>query len=1120
MSHTSQSALQFSPFHIPANVDLLYREEKMVALERRAVQVLRYLVEHHDRVVSKDELLEAVWPDTFISDGVLKRAVSQARRALGDVADKAKFIETYHGRGYRFVAKVERQAGAASAKPEPANQQEVLPPTVPPVAQSASQSMQSAAAAAARSIPATAVSSAPDYNQLAGRETEMAQLQADYRRTLEGVGQPVLLIGEPGIGKTQLAREFANRARAQGAACLYAQFFDYQASRLAPYEVFLDLIRSILGVNAGNREDCDLRVLARNHFGVALPEELFTDARINSQLQMSRVTGALMLDDASPYKTAPLNASNMARARSTGPLSTVPLSASPRGTGMLSGGSSRAVAPIGQCFIRASHHRPLVMILDDVQWADEASREVIGHLMRVLGREPLMIVCLARAEALLGIGSDSNSNFTDWIKRLASSRSYTTLTLKPLDEAASRAAIDAVFGGGISVPPADLQTLHRITSGNPYFLVEMLRLLVAEKAICFDSAQPNWQWRGIKDLSLPVTIVMAAQAKLDRLSDEVREMVESAAVIGDEFRIETLARVTGHSEDEIERLVLGGVRRGVLAELGVSTDNDVRFHHTTLRRVLYDALPLRRRKRLHLRAAQALEAIYAFEQDRVAEAISAHYEAATDWGKTFEWSIRAWQAASSRLSWSEAMIGIERAERAAKEMAQGSGSHLAPAERLKLLFAMGETNFAVGNLKESDALYNEAVLMARATNDRTAMATALLQQGQTRMSLALYQESVAVTELALELYRAMDDQEGAAMALLQLGGVEVRRGNYDAAIDLAQKSLEDVALNSQVAAIAFGLLGWARALQGHFTEGVPLLERALDYLSSVGDVQRRALLLRRSHWAELSRGRYEAAIDLAMRARDDAERLGDAAAEATMEMGIGQARLAQGLHNEAIEFLTRARERLHAVGDTHCEAETLWLLGRAQCELGDPQQARTLLEKALAMILEVGDRDDEFRILTDLARVSLGEGDAETALQFAENAQVIAEELNNRDALGTTLVEIARSLLPLARYDEALAAIERALALLEETESGERWRAYWAKAQILEAQNADSKDALTALSRTVGLLDDIRQQVSQDEPRFAAVTKSRCAPAQQFHAMLLRQGQTDKAQETALAWSL
>lgn len=1083
--------LLFPPFRIPGNIDLLYREEKIVALERRAVQVLRYLVEHHDRVVSKDELLEAVWPETFITDGVLKRAISQARRALGDVAEESKFIETYHGRGYRFVAKViaqnETLTEAKDARPEP-------PPVSPPIP--VMQSVRAAGVAAAPSV-APPVLEAPNYNQLVGRETEMAQLQGDYRRALEGMGRPVLMIGEPGVGKTQLAREFANWARAEGAVCLYTQFFDYQASRLAPYEVFLDLLRSILGVNAGNREDCDLRILARNHFGVSLPEELFTDARVNSQLRLSGTTGALRLDDIPARKTGPLNL--------------------PRSTGALSSGISRPVMPISQCLIRASHHRPLVLILDDVQWADEASREVIGHLMRTVRSEPLLLICLARAEALSGVGT---GGFAEWLKQLAGYRSYITLTVNPLAEAASSAAIEAVFGAQIAVPPADLKRLHAITGGNPYFLVEMLRLLVAEKAVCFDpKASPIWQWRGIKDLSLPVTIVMAAQAKLDRLSDEVRAIAECAAVVGDEFRIDTLALMTGRGEDEIERLVMEGTRRGVLAERGVSADNDARFYHNTLRRVLYDALPPRRRKRLHLQAAQAIESIYMFEPDRVAEALSAHYEAAGHWEKAFDWSIRAWQAASSRLSWSEAMICIERAEHAANAMEQASGNHLVPAERLKLLFAFGETNFALGNLKESDTVYGQAIALARSLSDRAALAMALLQQGQTRMNLSLYQESAAVTEQALELYRATNDQEGAALALLQLGGIQVRQGNYEAAIALAQQALEDVALNSQVAAIAFGLLGWARALQGHFTEGVPLLERAIEYLSSVGDVQRRALLLRRSHWAELSRGNYETAIELATRARDDAHRLGDVTNEAKMEMGIGQARVEQGLYAEGIEILTRAKERLHTAGNTHCEAETIWLLGRAHCESGQLTEARKLLEKALEMILEVGDRDDEFRVLTDLTRLALAEGNGKEALQFADSATVIAEELGNRNGLGALLAEQASTFRMLGRGEEALTTIERALALLEETEAGERWRAYWAKARIAEMQG--QKDTtLDALQRSVALLDGIRQQLGQDEARLAAITKSRRAPAQQLYAILLQQNQPDNAREIAQSWAL
>lgn len=105
----SEEYLCFPPFHIGPDVDLLYRDETVVPLEPQAVRVLRYLAEHQGRVVSKDELLEAIWPDVFTTDGVLKKAVSQARRALCDDSKAARFIETYHRRGYRFIAAVERR---------------------------------------------------------------------------------------------------------------------------------------------------------------------------------------------------------------------------------------------------------------------------------------------------------------------------------------------------------------------------------------------------------------------------------------------------------------------------------------------------------------------------------------------------------------------------------------------------------------------------------------------------------------------------------------------------------------------------------------------------------------------------------------------------------------------------------------------------------------------------------------------------------------------------------------------------------------------------------------------------------------------------------------------------
>ncbi|HXG91021.1 MAG TPA: FHA domain-containing protein [Blastocatellia bacterium] len=106
---SSQQIISFPPFHIPADVDLLYREDAVVPLEPQAVRVLRYLAENTGRVVTKDELLEAVWPDVFTTDSVLKKAISQARHALGDDAKEARFIETFHRRGYRFIAPVHKR---------------------------------------------------------------------------------------------------------------------------------------------------------------------------------------------------------------------------------------------------------------------------------------------------------------------------------------------------------------------------------------------------------------------------------------------------------------------------------------------------------------------------------------------------------------------------------------------------------------------------------------------------------------------------------------------------------------------------------------------------------------------------------------------------------------------------------------------------------------------------------------------------------------------------------------------------------------------------------------------------------------------------------------------------
>ncbi|HEX6084344.1 MAG TPA: AAA family ATPase [Thermoanaerobaculia bacterium] len=909
--------LQFGPFHLAPAVDLLYRGGEVVPLEPRAVRVLRYVVEHNDRVLSKEELLEEVWSDVFTTDGVLKKAVSQIRRTLGDDADQSRFIATYHGRGYRFVAPVTRVTNVAAGFSPPAE-------------------------------------NVPNYDQLAGRDAELLTLRAELRSALEGTPRPVTIIGEPGIGKTQLVRHFRRWAVEQGAVALYGRFFDYRGARLAPYELFLDLLRTAV-INGKAPDPTPLRDAIEAACGVRLPAELFEDA--------SR--------------------------------------ADPVGGGH-AGDQFRFIVPICRAWLALSRRQPIVIALDDLQWADPGSLDVIGCLMRMLHDEPLMLIAIVRAEE----AGSADDPVHAWLAEQAGRRTYTTMRLQRLDESDCREVIGKIFGIRRSgeIPRRELERLYTLTDGNPYFLVETLRHLVAGGAIAPDAASGRWVWKGVRDLTLPETIVTAARAKVARLPEPVRAWIEQAAVIGDEFHVATLCRLTGADEAEVEQVLSEGVRCGVLSIQGLTPGEDCRFQHSILRHVVYDAIPPRRKRLLHAGVAAALQAVYGAESERIAEALAAHYAAAEDLRRAFEAGMRAWRTASSRSEWRKAVALIERVDETSRRLT------LSTAERIELMLALGETWRAAGRIRESAAALETAVSFAIAAGDAPRLARAMYLRGVTAIALSNYVEARASLAQALDLFLDADNAPAIARTLVDLAEVEAAIGHYERAAALVEE-LRASHPPAEIVALADGVMGWSLALRGHYTEGAALIERALDYHDRAGAIRERALLLRRLHWTYLSRGEHETAIELAIRSRADSATVGDVNGEAKANMGIGQSHLAQGMHDLAISFLTRAIEQLQTIGDAHCEAECLWLLGRARCETGALDESAALLDRALAMIRRIGDRDDEFRILTDMARLKIARGDFDEARERATAARDIARSLRHHEGTERAEAELLRATL-------------------------------------------------------------------------------------------------------------
>nr|NIY10429.1 AAA family ATPase [Gemmatimonadota bacterium] len=170
---------RFSEWTVDADRFELRRGADPVPVQPKALTLLLYLLEHRERTVTKQELLDAVWPDAVIGESSLTRAVSVARTALGEQDAEAGVIRTVRGRGYRIgVPVLLEEAGPAPDEPTPAS-------------------------------------------SFVCREQELRLARASLHEALAGRGQTLLLVGEPGIGKTRLAAEVATIARGRGAAVLW-----------------------------------------------------------------------------------------------------------------------------------------------------------------------------------------------------------------------------------------------------------------------------------------------------------------------------------------------------------------------------------------------------------------------------------------------------------------------------------------------------------------------------------------------------------------------------------------------------------------------------------------------------------------------------------------------------------------------------------------------------------------------------------------------------------------------------------------------------------------------------------------------------------------------------------
>jgi DNA-binding winged helix-turn-helix (wHTH) protein/tetratricopeptide (TPR) repeat protein len=598
----------------------LRRRGRVIKLEPKVFDVLVHLFEHRDRVVTKAELLDALWPGETLSESVLPRAIAAARRAVGDTRAKARVIETVHGRGYRFVAALREGA---------------LP------------GGDGGAAEAAAPAPAS---------PFVGRARTLERLERALAASLAGRGSVVLLAGEPGIGKTRTADELARVARERGARVVIGRCFEGEGA--PAFWPWLQILRELVAGSTSER----------------LKAALGPDAAELAQLVPE-------LRERLPALPAPTGvAGEQARFRLFDAL-----------TGFLR---------------RRAQQGPLVLLLDDLHWADEASLRALEFLAPGLRGAALLVVATFR-----DVEVRRDHPLSKLLGALARDPACERVALRGLEPTEVAALVGAVSG---SAPSEELaHTVHEMTEGNPFFVFELARLLGEEGGL---AERPS-------ALALPQSVRDAIGRRLDALSADTNELLRTAAVLGRAFDVALLSRVAGRRPEELLDRLGEALAAGVLVEHEERV-GQYAFAHALVRQTLYRELRAPQRVRLHQRAAEALAAAFAASDDPPLSEIAHHwFEAAPGGGA--EQAIAAAERAAERahqlLAYEESARLYEQALEALTIAAPEDASR-----RFELLAAAGAEHAAAGARESARTRFRTAAGIARGLGRADLLARAAL----------------------------------------------------------------------------------------------------------------------------------------------------------------------------------------------------------------------------------------------------------------------------------------------------------------------------------------------------------------------------------------------------------
>ena len=855
---------------------------------------------------------------------------------------------------------------------------------------------------------------------MVGRANELKKLQKTFRTVCDQTDHRMVLVtGEAGLGKSRLVSEFRQTLSVSTAQVFEGSCLTY--TRAVALGVVANLLRDMLAVTE------------------ATPPQL-QQQRLHAYLERLDIPNG---HEIYPYLLQVLGLEHLV----PGLVKQLQF----LDAAML---QRQTHAALRQVLLAQAQAHPTILIFEDLQWLDSASKDFLEYIIETIENTPLLILLVSRGAerrtALNSLVSLADRSPDRWLD----------LQLSPLSEAEANSVVDQLVGNFSTEARQVKQKIVERAEGNPLFIEEMMQMLIDRGGLNRDLTTGAWQIAaGQIDLlqTIPGTIKGLMMARIDSLPEGMRRTLQKAAVLGPTFAVEVLQQI-----NDLPTVVTGAqleemVNRHFLLPQDFRSTAGYTFRHKLLQETIYSSLIKRNRRQIHTQVARAVENSTLWLPDERAEALAYHYGESDFPLMAVPYLLIAGENALRRCAYETAIDHYRRAVMTLSDQEDDSSNEYF---RSQLGLATG-LKF-IGELTEAGQILTELLVDLRQSSLSSEPATlqpilieSLRQIADVRQREGIYDSAQRHLLTGLQLLISVSESDSASTrhALLErIAWIHFRQGQLDKAQAVAQRVLDEINPNSVkdpiILASLYNTMGGIAWQQNRLDDAIERVKQSLQlydglgyyYGTAVGYGNLGILYYQQGNWPKASHY-YEIALSmhqmignrdgqavsldnwgilyLAMGQHDKAQvdleaaltirqQLGDQWGVAQTHSNLAQLALVQGNIADSAQHAQSALSMSENIDSKELRAEALWITALVCAEQNELHRGINKAQQSLRLAREAGLVQQEAHSLRVLGRLHHLIGDSDQhAISLLQQALTLGQRRNDPYLEGLVLVELA-----------------------------------------------------------------------------------------------------------------